>query len=207
MIKIGITLDDVIRAKTRQFGNVYKKNVDPECNIEELNFTSNDLMRIFNFNSKKEFEKFLYEDYVFEIFGESSTATPSLDKKLNLWHLALNSHDDIEDELEIVLISPMEFNSSIGCTYFFLSKIASRVREVHFPKNTEDAWDVCDILITADPKLLDGVRDDKVCIKIKTDYNKTNGEKVFLSFDSLEEFLSDNNNLLNVVKKYNENGE
>ena len=40
---------------------------------------------------------------MFEIFGEASVMTPSLDKKLNLWHLSLNNDDKIEEEIDYVL--------------------------------------------------------------------------------------------------------
>lgn len=204
MIKIGITLDDVIRAKSKQIGYVYKKSINPDLKIDELDFSTNDYQKIFGFNNKIEFNKFLYEDYSFEIFGEAGTMTPSLDKKLNLWHLSLNDNEDIDEMLDLVLISPMEFNTSICSTHFFLSKIATRVRETIFPSDTQKSWDVCDILITSEPKLLTNVPNDKVCVKINTDYNKNIEFDEELCFNTLEDFISDDNNLLNIIKKYNE---
>lgn len=204
MIKIGITLDDVVRAKTVQIGKMYKKYINPDLNTDELDLSTNDYEKIFNFKSKGEYNRFLYEDYPFEIFGEAGTVTPSLDKKLNLWHLSLNDNEEIDEMLDVVFINPMEFNASIGCTHFFLSKIATRVRETYFPTDTKDSWGACDILITSEPKLLKNVPSGKICIKIVTDYNKeiTFDEK--LTFNSLEEFISDNENLLMIVKKYYE---
>ena len=203
MIRIGITLDDVIRAKTAQIGKIYKKYINPELNTDELDLSTNNYQKIFGFETKSEYNKFLYEDYPFEIFGEAGVTSPSLDKKLNLWHLALNNHEEIDDELELVLINPMEYNASIGCTHFFLSKIATRVRETYFPSNMQNIWDRCDILITAEPRLISKVPDNKICVKITTDYNRDVEHDETLTFDSLIDFISDNYNLLTVVKKYN----
>jgi hypothetical protein len=203
MIRIGITLDDVIRAKTAQIGKIYKKYINPELKTDELDLSTNNYQKIFGFETKSEYNKFLYEDYPFEIFGEAGVTSPSLDKKLNLWHLALNNHEEIDDELELVLINPMEYNASIGCTHFFLSKIATRVRETYFPSNMQNIWDRCDILITAEPRLISKVPDNKICVKITTDYNRDVEHDETLTFDNLIDFISDNYNLLTVVKKYN----
>ena len=203
MISIGITLDDVIRAKTAQIGKIYKKYINPELKTDELDLSTNNYQKIFGFETKSEYNKFLYEDYPFEIFGEAGVTSPSLDKKLNLWHLALNNHEEIDDELELVLINPMEYNASIGCTHFFLSKIATRVRETYFPSNMQNIWDRCDILITAEPRLISKVPDNKICVKITTDYNRDVEHDETLTFDNLIDFISDSYNLLTVVKKYN----
>lgn len=203
MVKIGITLDDVLRAKTKQFGKIYKKYVDENIDLDSLDISTNDMSKVFNFKTKKEFNKFLYEDYPFEIFGEAETTEKSVDKKLNLWHLSLNDDEDIHTEIELMLCNPMEFNASIGFTYFFLSKIATRVREVYLPKDSMDIWNKCDILITADPKLLNGVPNDKHAIKINTPYNSgIVGENIY-SFNSLNEFLDDKTIIRDIISSIN----
>lgn len=202
MIRIGITLDDVIRAKTAQIGKIYKKYINKNLNVESLDLSTIDYSKVFNFKSKTDYNKFLYEDYAFEIFAEAGMMTPSLDKKLNLWHLSLNDNEEIDEEIELILMNPMEFNASIGYTHFFLSKIATKVRETYFPAQTNNIWDKCDILITADPRLINDVPSNKVCVKINNEYNKCLVNNDGLSFDSLEEFINDKDNLLTVVKKY-----
>lgn len=203
MIKICITLDDVIRAKTKQIGFVFKKYKDVDIDLDKLDLTNDKLDEVFKFGSKKEYNKFLYEDYPFEIFAEASTVEPGIDKKLNLWHISLNDDENIDDELDLILANPMEFNASIGYSHFFLSKIATRVREVHFPMDSLSIWDKCDILITATPKLLKNIPNGKVAVKIKTDYNSNiNGENIF-EYESLNEFISNNENLRSVVDFFN----
>ena len=141
----------------------------------------------------------MYEDYPFEIFGESGVVEKTLDKELNLWHINLNDDDDIDEEIKLVLMNPREFNASIGYTYFFLSKIATRVREVYLPEDYKSIWSKCDILITADRKLLNEKPEDKVSVKIETDYNIN--ENCDFKYSSLMEVLKDKKFLKKIIEK------
>lgn len=182
-MKICITLDDVIRAKTKQFGEIYKRAKNQDIELSELDFSTNDLAEIFGM-TKKEYNDFLYKDYTFEIFAEAPVVETMLDKKLNLWHLKMNDED-----VEVILANTKEFNISIGYTCFFLSQIATRVREIHFPKDGKELWDKCDIIVTADPYLLSSVPEGKRVVKIETSYNKNiECEK---SYESLAKLLGD----------------
>ena len=187
-MRLTFTLDDVIRAKSMQFGKMYKKYIDPNIDLSSLDFSSGNLQEIFGFKNKKSFEKFLYEDYPFEVFAEATTCEKQLDKKLNLWLLNLEN-DEVADELDIkvALSNTNEFNASIGYSYFFVSKIATRIREVFFPSDYLEIWKKTDILVTADPKLLN--TPNKIVIKIETDYNKDC--ECDLSYNSLMELLED----------------
>lgn len=204
-MKISITLDDVIRAKTKQIGDICKKEGLCE-NLENVDLTKK-MWKAFGFKTEDDFNKFLYEDYPFEIFGEAPVMDKMLDKKLNLWHLNLSK---TYPDIVLTISNPFEFNTSIGFTYFFLSQIATRVREVFFPVNSKDIWKNCDVLITADPKLLsnkpksvngffskflDKKAKKKIAIKIKTDYNKKS--KADYEYDSLADFLND----VEIIKK------
>lgn len=201
MLTIGITLDDVLRAKTLQIGKIYKKYIDNNIDLNSLDFSTDNFTKIFNFRSKTDFIKFLYEDYPFEIFGEASVVEKSLDKELNLWHINLNNDDEIEEEIKLVLMNPREFNASIGYTYFFLSKMATRIREVCLPEDYLDIWDKCDILITADKKLLNEKPSNKISVKIETPYNVN--EVSDYSYVNLLALLKDGNFLRDIVKKKN----
>lgn len=202
MIKICITLDDVLRAKTKQFGVVYKKFIDNDIDLGLLDLHTNDLMTIFGFKSKKEFHKFLYEDYAFEIFAEAPATESGVDKKLNLWHLSLNDDDEIDDELDLMIANPMEFNASIGYTYFFLSKMATRVREIYLPSDSLSILDRCDIIITSDPKLLSNINKNQVGVKINMDYNSDISSENIVEYKSLNEFISNSNNLREIINKF-----
>ena len=199
-MRICITLDDVLRAKTMQFGKIYKKYIDQNINLEELDLSSGNLQNIFGFEDKKEYERFLYEDYAFEIFGEAPECDKMLSKTLNLWLLRLEDDDDIAEQgIDLILSNTMEFNQSIGCTHFFLSRIAPRIRKTFFPKDSNEIWDVCDILITADKKLLANKPEGKIVIRINTDYNK-NTQCVY-QYDSLMAFLKDDEIINKLFKK------
>lgn len=202
MIKIGITLDDVIRNKTYQIGKIYQKHIDKNIDLEKLDLSSGNLNKIFNFQSNNDFIKFLYEDYAFEIFAEADVVEKSLDKELNLWHIKLNDDENIDEEIQLVLMNPREFNASIGYTYFFLSKMATRIREVYLPEDYLSIWEKCDILITADKKLLSNKPNGKISVKINMPYN-TNVISDY-NFDSLMEILKSENFLKNVIKNKNE---
>lgn len=207
-MKITFTLDDVIRAKTIQFGKIYKKYINPNIDLSSLNFSSGDLQNIFNFKNKKEFEKFLYEDYAFEIFGEATTCDKQLDKKLNLWLLSLQNNEDIDDLMpSFALSNPYEFNNSIGYSYFFVSKIATRIREVFFPSNSNDIWVKSNVVVTADQRLLSGenvLSKGCIVVKIETDYNKQ--YEADLTYSSLLELLEDEeffNKIIEIKNKRN----
>lgn len=198
-MRISITLDDVIRAKTKQFGTIYKKCINPSIELESLDVNTKDLSKVFNFDSKKEYQDFLYKDYTFEIFGEAPVVEKMLDKNLNLWHIELNNeHPDVE----LSLVNPFEFNASIGFTYFFLSRIATRIREIYLPTDSSTIWDRCDVLITADPDLLEKKPEGKIAIKIETPYNKD--VKADYEYEYLSGFLNDKEIIDELKKKVDE---
>ena len=199
-MKICLTLDDVLRNKTVQLGKIYKKYINPDIDLETLDFSTNNYEDIFGFKSRKEFNKFLYEDYVFEIFGEATACEKTLDKKLNLWLLEQENNDDLQHKLQVSISNPREFNASIGCTCFFLSKMATRIREMFFPADSNDIWEKCDVLITADPGLLKSKPEGKTSIKISNDYNEDC--EADYTYDSLANFLLDKDIIPNLDKKY-----
>ena len=188
-MRVCITLDDVIRAKSKQFGKIYKKafGVDDDF-LNSRDFSTNDLCKVFEFENKDKYNEFLYKDYPFEIFAEAPVTERMLDKHFNLWLLKA-ADDEIGSEFEFLLANPGEFNSSIGFTCFFLSQIATRVREFYFPINSSDIWTKCDTLITADPKLLSEKPEGKLSIKIKAPYNEE--VEADLTYDSLESLIKD----------------
>ena len=204
MIRIGITLDDVLRDKSGQICKMFNKYSGNTIDFSGVDLSSGDFQKILGFNSKGEYHKFLYDDYSFEIFGEAMPMDVSLDKKFNLWHLALNDNEEIDEEIELIITNPMEYNTSIPFTYFFLSKVATRVREVYFPLDSMDIWKKCDILITADKKLIENTPKDKVCVKINAPYNESIKNPCNSTFNSFSDFIGDSDNLVKIVNEYYE---
>lgn len=188
-MKICITLDDVLRAKTKQICKMYQKYFNPEINLDNLDLSDlSKLWKELGFDSEEEYKEFLYTDYTFEISAECSVTEKMIDKKLNIWHI---DFCDMDTENELILANPYEFNSTIPFTYFFLSKLATRARKIILPLNSTDIWNECDVLVTADAKLLNEKPDGKKSVKIKMPYNKECHSDI--EYETLAELLDDNN--------------
>lgn len=188
-MKICFTLDDVIRAKTRQFGKILAKSrgLDEDA-YADTEISTNNLGQVFGFEDNKEYQEFLYKDYPFEVFAEAPVMERMLDKRFNLWTLDIENKEGCED-IEFMLANPFEFNASIGYTCFFLSQIATRIRDFYFPKNSSDIWNRCDVLVTADPKLLAEKPEGKKSVKIEAPYNKDS--EADLTYESLSKLIED----------------
>ena len=113
-MRICITLDDVIRAKTRQFGKMLEKaKLKTQEEIENVELTTNNLCEVFGMQ-RNDYNKFLYEDYPFEVFAEAPVMEKMLDKKLNLWTLSMQNDEQFEEGVDFIIANPFEFNTSIG---------------------------------------------------------------------------------------------
>lgn len=198
-MRICITLDDVIRAKTAQICKMYQKYIDPSINLDELDLSVNNLGEVLGFESDSEYKDFLYNTYSYEVFAEASTTEKMVDKTLNLWHMNLSNNDELDEPVEVMLANAFEFNNSIGYTYFFLSKIATRVREIYLPMDSSTIWDKCDVLVTATPNLISNKPDGKIVVKIEMPYNKDIESDY--SYQKLSDFLNDNEIIEKLINK------
>ena len=194
---IAIDLNDVIRAYTRNFAKVYQKEYNRAFDESELEVTTNDLSEIFPFDSKEEYKRFTYQDYPYELYGKCETVDKTTSTFLNKWLEEIKNFD-IDEEVEVMIVSPMEYGLTIQSSYFFLSKIGCRVRNVYFPTDSSTIWNKCDVLITANPRLLENKPEGKKTIKIVTDYNKENTAD--FTYDNVVDFFSEPNNTLNLMQ-------
>jgi len=168
-MRIGITLDGVVRDFITKFESVYDKYypVDegeetPERKIENLN-----LLEHFDFSGgTTELNKFLYVDSSLEIFGHAG------ETKLNSVEHLNQLHNLLEDMGHTPIIISKELNNSKPSTLFFLSKLSCKVNTIKFVRNYSDKWDHVDVLITASPDTLLSKPLDKVSIKVINTYNK-----------------------------------
>lgn len=190
-MKIAIDINDVLRDFTTQFKNYYIKGIDPSFEIEDKDINSFDLSEVFPFKDKNAYYMFRYIDYAFELYGRAEAMDKMLPYRFNDWTQKTLRNLDKENIPEIMLVSPFEIGKSIQATYSFLSKISSSVREVYFPIDSYTIWDRCDILITANPNLIENVPEGKIVIKIDTPYNKSVECKY--SFKSLMDVITDEN--------------
>jgi len=118
-------------------------------------------------SAKEVYNRFMYEDYLFEIHGAAPKMYPQLDLDVN------NFLQKYDDTVEFVVMS-VENRFSIPPTLFFLSKISSRFRNYKFIDNPIDMWKHADVLITTDPEILKlGVPWGKKLIKLSRPYNES----------------------------------
>lgn len=192
-MKIAIDLNDVIRDYSNNFIKYYIEGYNHNFDLDDFELWSNKLNMVFPFNSDSSYNNFVYNDYAFELFGKCGTCSRNLEAELNNWAEMELKKLDINEDIELMFVSPMEYGLSIGNTYFFLSKIGTKIREVYFPKDSSTIWDKCDVLITANPDLLDIKPENKKSIKIKTEYNSES--EADFTYASLSSFLSDIENV------------
>jgi hypothetical protein len=193
-IKIGIDIDEVIRAKWLQFDRYYNSEFGDETEFEAkytnnffkdypwkeitetVNYLKDEIPDIspidyqlndngkceadnFLFNketvtlSKEDvYKRFLYEDYLFEIFGSAPQMYRNIDLDLNKFC------DKYSNDCEITIFSREE-DISISPTLFFLSKFKMKFRNYFFIKKYDEVIDKFNLIITANPEIT------KVCDK------------------------------------------
>ena len=211
-LKIGIDVDEILRAKWLQFDRFYaqefgedgipeqpyvydfflgypwkdtveeiKEMREPEDTPEDINPIDYQIddkgeapadFMLFKPKEKVEltarqvYNRFMYEDFLFELHGAAPKMYPQLDLDVN------NFLQKYEGTVDFTVMS-VENRFSIPPTLFFLSKIQARFRDYKFLDNPLDMWKHVDILITTDPMIMGlGVPWGKKLIKLKRPYNE-----------------------------------
>lgn len=183
MARIGITLNEVLRDFLGQLEYTYEKYIGP-IELNEETVKSLELLDYFEFKDKEQLNKFLYQEVSLEVFGHADQKEDNIMNDFN--QFIMDIEDDEEHELELV---SREFDKSIPSTYFFLSKLACKIKNVRFVKEYEEFWNGVDILITANPIALNSKPENKTSVKIETSYNKNS--KSDFTFDSFRTMLKD----------------
>ena len=171
-MKMAIDINDVVRDYTNQFIKCYQKIVDPSFEITQEEITDFDFFNVFPFldsngNKNKDlYYRFKYEDAAYDLFGRAETTEKRLSSEMTLWLQNTLRNFEYDKIPDILFVSPFEMNLSIQSTLSFLARIGTRVREIYFPTNSLTIWDKCDILITANPNLIENVPKGKIVFKI-----------------------------------------
>ncbi len=114
--------------------------------------------------AKEVYNRFMYEDFVFEIHGTAPMMYKNMDLDVNKFQ------DKYQDTVDFIVVSK-ENRFSIPSTLFFLSKIRCRFTNFKFVENNNEIWEGLDYLITTDPELIDDKTEKKV-IKLIRPYNE-----------------------------------
>ena len=195
-MKVGITLDGVVRDFITKFEAVYDKYFPEELEegeeLPERDINSLDLLDHFEFSGgTTELNKFMYVDAALEIFGHAGEV------KLNSVEHLNQLHNLIEDLGHTPIVISKELNNSKPATLFFLSKLSSKINNIIFVRDYDKKWDHVDVLITANPETLNSKKSGKISIKIINEYNK-NIDSDYTLVD-LKELLDDRNTLEKIL--------
>ena len=190
MITIGVELNHVVRNINKQIIKYYAKEYAPDVDPDDIDDREDVLKTFAKFDSKYERNNFLYIDYPYEIFGCANTMEKKLAVKITNW---LTDISNIEDEdIRIIFYSMNEEAITIQSTFFFLSKIGTRVRKVIFPKSIEEVWEECNVVITARDEFFEKeIPEGKKVVLINRPFNKDCKDKAFLNYDNLSEIITD----------------
>jgi hypothetical protein len=209
MKKIGIEVNGVLRNTLGKIQQTYEKFLiennstektyilDESGNTESIiqeeefeyevlgNIDSLNLLNHFKFKSDDELYEFLYQEFAMQIFGHAESSEMHTFHTLNDIYLKYRSTNDI------VIVSD-EIGKSKPATLFFLSKFGCQIEKIKFYSDTTKnlIWDEVDVLISANPSLIEDHPENKVVIKFNTQYNKTNkSEHEISSLKELDECL------------------
>lgn len=213
-IRIGIDIDEVLRAKWLQFDKYYAAEFGEDNIPESVGYTHdffgsypwNDMQEktrylkepedipeninpldyqkdqneneapadfaIFkpeektNLTAKDVYNRFMYEDYLLELHGSAPMMYKNMDLHINTF---LQKYDHFVD---FTIISKENW-FSIPPTLFFLSKIMSRFKRYIFVDEFKDYWKRGhDLIITANPDVINAKPKTKKHIKLDRPYNK-----------------------------------
>jgi hypothetical protein len=162
---ISVDINEVLRDFIGKLKKTYTKYTGKDP-IEPID--SFELERYFTFDDEEEsIDNFLYEESSLEIFGHSDEIKPNTISHLN----NLNSKiKELGHKLEIVGI---EIGNSKPSTLFFLSKTGCKVDRIRFVSTPEEMWEESDIIVTANPNVINSKPKDKNVIKVDSQYNQT----------------------------------
>ena len=203
-IRIGIDIDHVIRDINRQIVKYYQRDFDESIDIDNVDLTDDVMKNVCDFETTDERERFLYEDYALEIFGHANQTKRTVSRDINKWIQDLQNQEKYD--VDVFLFSMKEFNLTIQSTYFFLSKIGSRVRKVFFPKNLDELLSYGDVFITAYPETAKFLKkNEKGVILIKMTFNNGCSKYSDLELDDLSELINEKENIDKIANTLNKN--
>ena len=193
MKKIGIEVNGVLRDTFGKFEQLYEKHMIENYESENDNQTFNidisgnttldekvedfkyeiiepintfDLKNHFKFKTEDEFYDFMFEDFPMQLFGHAGSTETYTFNDLNDFYI------NNREKYEIYIVSD-EIGRSKPATLFFLSKFGCLIENIKFYSNTtiNDMWNTVDVLLTANPNLINEHPSEKIVVQYVTPYN------------------------------------
>lgn len=174
-MEIYISIDGVIRNTIQKFDYHYNDAYLSSEFENENNFEygvvepihNNNLLNSYKFQSKEEFEFFLFIEYPIEIFGHAGLSYSTTFTDLNRMIYDNPEHN-------FTLIGCDELGKAKPATLFFLSKNGFLGNNIKFIKSEDvlTSWNECDVWITDNEKIINSCPENKSVIKFVTTYNQ-----------------------------------
>ena len=176
-MEIYISIDGVIRNTIQKFDYHYNDAfLADDVQFEEGNnfeygitepIQNNNLLDSYNFQSKEEFENFLFIEYPIEIFGHAGLSYSTTFTDLHKIIFDNPNHN-------FTLVGLDELGKARPATLFFLSKNGFLGNSIKFIKSDDinDMWSKCDMWITDNKNIIDSCPEDKIGYKFNTTYNQ-----------------------------------
>jgi hypothetical protein len=163
-----------------------------EANADIFLFKKNEEIKL---SAKEVYNRFMYEDFTFEIFGSASMMYKNMDLHVNEFI------EKYKNTVDFIIFSK-ENQFSVPSTLFFLSKIRSRFNNYRFVENNGEIWDNVDVFITTDPEFLQLIPEGKKVIKLKRPYNENLGNDSIISVLQLHDLFENEEfeKLINYIK-------
>lgn len=172
-MRIGITLNEVVRGYIEQLQLTYEKYEVGESTIllpEEITDLSK-LTEYFPIRTEEpvteSLDKFIFTDCSMEILGSA----PIIDSDFMEEFAEFFYDFNLFPNNKVTFISK-EYNRGINATLFFLAKTNIQARNIEFFETYTNIWDDYDLIITADPTIIETKPEDKRVIKVEASYNK-----------------------------------
>jgi len=177
--RVAIDIEGVLRDTFEKIEQIYQKFFIDELELVDEDFkfeiykpynTSN-YKNHFNFKNDEEYYNFMYNEFAMQIFGHAPST------EMNTFHILNQIYREYFGKVEFLLISK-QVGKSKPATLFFISKFGCEIEKIIFynHKNKRKIWKEFDILVTAEPELLQ-INKNKTLIKFEKLYNseiKTN---------------------------------
>ena len=200
MITIAIELNHVIRNVNKQLLKYYQRDYHPELETDKIDEKrENVLEKYIKFDSKRERNEFIYIDYPYEIFGCAKAMDKNLPRDITAWMEEMTNRED--EEFRVIYYSLGEEALTIQSSYFFLSKLGTRVREVIFPKTIDELKDKCDVIISSDEKSLTWAKEnDKLPVTILSNGNNEADVNYNFAYATMEDVINDDKFLDKIIE-------